>query len=241
MLRFFRQIRQRLITGNKFSKYLLYAIGEILLVVIGILIALQVNNWNEEVKAKALQINILNEISKNLQSDFEDHHQNIEFMEHTIFSSEVILNHLNNNLPYHDSLPGHFVWLAIIPDFYSTKSGYKLLSSKGIDLITKDSLRQDISYLYDSLYPGIEDWFAFLKANSYKILTENMVLKFYDFEALNSYTPRNYTALQQDNDFKSAVDYNMGYFRAFKNVYTEHLVLINTLIERIENEINSLK
>jgi hypothetical protein len=51
MLRFFRQIRQRLITDNKFSKYLLYAVGEILLVVIGILIALQIDNWNEERKS----------------------------------------------------------------------------------------------------------------------------------------------------------------------------------------------
>ena len=50
MLRFFRQIRQRLLTDNKFSKYLLYAIGEIMLVVIGILIALSINNWNEERK-----------------------------------------------------------------------------------------------------------------------------------------------------------------------------------------------
>jgi hypothetical protein len=50
MLRFFRRIRQRLLTDNKFSKYLLYAVGEILLVVIGILLALQVNNWNEQRK-----------------------------------------------------------------------------------------------------------------------------------------------------------------------------------------------
>ncbi|WP_445383656.1 hypothetical protein [Robiginitalea sp. IMCC43444] len=48
MIRFFRSLRQRLLTENKISKYLLYAIGEILLVVIGILIALQINNWNEE-------------------------------------------------------------------------------------------------------------------------------------------------------------------------------------------------
>ena len=47
MLRFFRKIRQQLITENKFSKYLLYALGEIALVVIGILIALAINNWNE--------------------------------------------------------------------------------------------------------------------------------------------------------------------------------------------------
>ena len=47
MIKFFRKIRQQLLVENKFSKYLLYAIGEIILVVIGILIALQINNWNE--------------------------------------------------------------------------------------------------------------------------------------------------------------------------------------------------
>ena len=47
MIKFFRKIRQRLLSENKFSKYLFYAIGEIVLVVIGILIALQVNNKNE--------------------------------------------------------------------------------------------------------------------------------------------------------------------------------------------------
>ena len=47
MNNFFRRIRQSLLAENKFSKYLLYAVGEILLVVIGILIALQINNWNE--------------------------------------------------------------------------------------------------------------------------------------------------------------------------------------------------
>ncbi|MEJ2163255.1 MAG: DUF6090 family protein, partial [Robiginitalea sp.] len=52
MIRFFRQIRQRLLIDNKFSKYLLYAVGEILLVVIGILIALQVGSWNEDRKTK---------------------------------------------------------------------------------------------------------------------------------------------------------------------------------------------
>jgi hypothetical protein len=47
MIKFFRKIRQKMLTENKFSKYLLYAIGEIALVVIGILIALSVNNSNE--------------------------------------------------------------------------------------------------------------------------------------------------------------------------------------------------
>ena len=46
MIKFFRRIRQKLLEESRFSKYLLYAIGEIVLVVIGILIALQINNWN---------------------------------------------------------------------------------------------------------------------------------------------------------------------------------------------------
>ncbi len=59
MIKFFRKIRQKLLSENKLSTYLLYAIGEIILVVIGILIALQINNWNEEKKhQKELQIKV---------------------------------------------------------------------------------------------------------------------------------------------------------------------------------------
>ncbi|KKO07869.1 hypothetical protein LCGC14_0052110 [marine sediment metagenome] len=52
MIKFFRKIRQKMLTENKFSKYLIFAIGEIILVVIGILIALQINNANEKQKAQ---------------------------------------------------------------------------------------------------------------------------------------------------------------------------------------------
>ena len=55
MIKFFRKIRQNLLTENKFSKYLLYAIGEIILVVIGILIALQLNDWNDSRKQLKLE------------------------------------------------------------------------------------------------------------------------------------------------------------------------------------------
>jgi len=69
MLRFFRQIRQRLLTDNKFSKYLLYAIGEILLVVIGILIALSINNWNEGRKTRLQDREFLNNLKVELSVD----------------------------------------------------------------------------------------------------------------------------------------------------------------------------
>ena len=66
MIKFFRKIRQRLLVENKFNKYLLYAFGEIVLVVIGILIALAINNWNNE-RLNALEAEV---IKKNINHEF---------------------------------------------------------------------------------------------------------------------------------------------------------------------------
>tara|TARA_R110002126_G_scaffold35949_1_gene109886 strand:+ start:2382 stop:3143 length:762 start_codon:yes stop_codon:yes gene_type:complete len=62
----FRKIRQKMLTNNKFSKYLIYAIGEIVLVVIGILIAFQVNSWNENRKENIEERAILESLDENL-------------------------------------------------------------------------------------------------------------------------------------------------------------------------------
>lgn len=69
MIKFFRKIRQTLLTDNKFSKYLIYAIGEIVLVVIGILIALQINNWNETRKNKAAEQQLLTSLLQEFVSN----------------------------------------------------------------------------------------------------------------------------------------------------------------------------
>ena len=71
MIKFFRHIRKQLLTENKFSKYLLYAIGEIVLVVIGILLALNINNRNQQQINDAEITSILKEIQQDLVSDVE--------------------------------------------------------------------------------------------------------------------------------------------------------------------------
>jgi hypothetical protein len=68
MIKFFRRIRQKLLTENKFSKYMIYAIGEIILVVIGILIALQINNWNSYTKDRQKEKIYLNNIKRDLNN-----------------------------------------------------------------------------------------------------------------------------------------------------------------------------
>lgn len=80
MIKFFRKIRQKLLSENKFSKYLLYAIGEIILVVIGILIALSINNSNELKKIRIAEKVYLKEIKSDLIQD-------------TLLLSQVIKDH----------------------------------------------------------------------------------------------------------------------------------------------------
>lgn len=69
MIKFFRHIRKSLLMENKVSKYILYVFGEIVLVVIGILIALQINNNNQAKKDRTFELKMLTEISKSLESD----------------------------------------------------------------------------------------------------------------------------------------------------------------------------
>jgi type II secretory pathway pseudopilin PulG len=73
MIKFFRHIRKQLLTENKFSRYLLYAIGEIVLVMVGILLALQVNNWNEVRKLAKERITILQNLREDLTNDIENY------------------------------------------------------------------------------------------------------------------------------------------------------------------------
>ena len=69
MIKFFRKIRYDLMEKNKTSKYLKYAIGEIILVVIGILIALQINNWNEEQKLRKEEAKLIQSFTNEIESN----------------------------------------------------------------------------------------------------------------------------------------------------------------------------
>ena len=98
MIKFFRQIRQKLLQENRFSKYLLYAIGEIILVVIGILIALQINNWNERRKTNE-NIKIYHQnLIENLQTDIELFQEIKETAKFRYYSAQYLLKMAGSKL-----------------------------------------------------------------------------------------------------------------------------------------------
>ena len=72
MINFYRRIRQKLLANGKLPKYLIYAIGEIALVMIGILLALQVNNWNEKKSRQKQEHEVLSDFIISMESDLEN-------------------------------------------------------------------------------------------------------------------------------------------------------------------------
>ena len=92
MIKFFRKIRQSNLKEGKIANYIKYALGEILLVMIGILLALQVNNWNENRKNYAKSKNYLTEIESDLKKDTINFNSGIEILNELIADEEWVLS-----------------------------------------------------------------------------------------------------------------------------------------------------
>ena len=161
MIKFFRKIRQRLLTENKFSKYLIYAIGEIILVVIGILIALQINNWNENKVLAKKEITNLKEIKKHLKSDLENQLiPGSEYYQRSLDSYDILLSNFYNSpqsIP-EDSIRRLFLRMVLPWKLVFNTVAFDNLNSIGIDLISNDSIRENISQLYGYKYRIILDY-----------------------------------------------------------------------------------
>ena len=100
MIKFFRHIRKSLLMENKTGKYFKYAIGEIILVVIGILIALQINNWNENSKETEQLRNILTRVTQ----DFDNNSSEITYTLKTTKENINFIDNINKGLVSKDSL-----------------------------------------------------------------------------------------------------------------------------------------
>lgn len=155
MIKFFRKIRQKLLSENRFNKYFLYAIGEIILVVIGILIALQINNWNEIRKSNQFETKILKEIRASIQLDLE---RNKAILEERILPKkrglENLIKNIHSNQKVHDSiLRENFSDASRDILFTYDKGAYESLKANGLDKITKDSLRNRLIRFYENWLP----------------------------------------------------------------------------------------
>ena len=248
MLKFFRKIRQNLLNKGKTTKYFKYAIGEIILVVIGILIALSINNWNENRKDRNLEKEFLIAFKESLNRDLERNLSSQKVNQNALHSMQVLLEHMEQNLPYNDTLKYHF---GISTNFFFwdlSESVFKSLEAKGLDLISNNNLRDSLALAYGNHNKSIN--FAGFRYHDYiDHAMLNIFNKHFDMawgNAKNSpaatvMTPLDFENLKSDKEFNYFLKTlpNLHYYKLTVPMQSTER-LLNRLLFLIDEELEKL-
>ena len=136
---------------QKWAEYLL----EMIVITMGILGAYTLNNWNEQRKEKVVENKLLLELSENLVTNINRLENEILLEQKTIAANILIVDHIDNRRPYHDSLDVHFSQAQRAYDIVLSASAFESIKSKGFEIIQSDSLRKEIIELFDVTYADL--------------------------------------------------------------------------------------
>lgn len=149
MLFIFRKLRRSFFQPGKVRTYAAYSVGEIILIVVGIWIALQIDNWNEENKAEIFELKLLSELKETLIEDYAQIERVISGNERDLSSCKLILEHLDGDLPFDESLLMHFRNANNWSKIMLRHSAFDNAKSYGLHFIKDDTARKSLSQLYE--------------------------------------------------------------------------------------------
>ena len=258
MIKFFKKIRQKLLSENKFSKYLIYAVGEIILVVIGILIALSINNWNQNLNQKEKEINLLKSLKINMERDLEEMNSFIKVQRKIYSSGKLLLDYFDKDLPYQDSLKYHFGNTTSFFMWSNEATTYKTITAIGVDIISNEALRNSIVSYYeyvenshplfrkrygDYLFSSINDilktrfegfWYNEGVNDFWKTLDTN--------DALTTMIPIDFESLKKDQEYRFFLNTIMNMYKwIIEGPFILQSNLVKSNIKQIEEEIEKLE
>ncbi len=238
MIKFFRHIRKSLLNEGKTSKYFKYAIGEIVLVVIGILIALQINNWNEQRKENQFERKVLKEILSDTEEDIIETNNGIKSLKEAQISSKMVLVAFYKNLKYKDSMDIHFAKALAFWSLSPNSTAFETAKTEGLNLIKNDSIRHRIAKVNTFVFDYVK-----VLENRWQDYDINIVqphcLSLFDYYNTQRMKPTNYENLKEDMIYQGI----LKSLTAKRTRYTEileirHKLLI-TLNKELKDELNN--
>ncbi|MEQ9405774.1 MAG: DUF6090 family protein [Cyclobacteriaceae bacterium] len=219
----------------------LQIIIEIGVITIGILIAYQLNSWNENRKIKEAEQSILREIRSNLQLDLIDISGNQSGHEKSLQLIDSINFYASGGL-YNPVIPAYLFSAFRDFIFVPQTSAFETLKAKGVDLIKNDSLRIRILRLYDFQYSAVIQLEAEYAPGQFyedfRYIAENYFLS-YDINNLRSIRPKFKGANWLSNpDIQIRLDLVRKERSFFNEAYKETLDEVKSLMEAIDKELN---
>lgn len=266
MIKFFRNIRSDLLEKNKTSKYLKYAIGEVILVMVGILLALQVSNWNSNRIKNQLELTTLEHLNSDISNMLGDINGDYEALKMGVKSHLKVVKYLEQNMVYNDTMCFDFHWLIKDEYMYPITSSYDLLKKEGLELVKNDSIRAITQMAFEFVlpriskqnpfYPDLENFFGpYYQKNftpnvdpnleyNYKMYDVNFKYPYKDtfegegFDVYFGFVPNNFESLKKSSEFKVLLRQSFRYRMYKVNRYEQAQYLLKQLALLIEKELN---
>jgi len=260
MIKLFKNIRKNLLAEGKTTNYLKYAIGEIVLVVIGILIALQINNWNEDRKDQLRLKNHYTELLDELNNDKNSLNEILEVVRNLNDETYEISEFINTSESKIDTtkLANDLLHCEAYAFFSVSKSAYTtLLSSGDIQLIKNTKLKNALSIYHDQTNWGwtahngnlklvIERYSSYVHRFLPPLLFRDYYRSIFSIDLKNK-TFRSYNSskkpkiewehLKNDEEFANIISQLITYRVYQLKFYNQQLDSVNTMIDLIQNEL----
>lgn len=247
MIKFFRRIRQKSLSEGKTGKYLKYAFGEIILVVIGILIALYINAIRENLIQKHYTISVFEQIRKDLVNDTLQLSADLKKIE---FSNRLIVDVLENNVPdsFYSSInvdsydsEAFSPFRSLVTDFINFQpnaKGYDLLKTLNNKELVNDPLTNSILSYYSQLNTELPEYNKVTVELSIRNIQEYKQYVWFENWAIGKYDQNFIKYLQENKDnrkrlaeFYSYNSVNETYWRTLKQSSGNLINLIDKQIK----------
>lgn len=248
MIKIFRRIRYELMQKNNTGKYLKYAIGEIILVVFGILIALYINTIREEFIQKQYTVSVFDQIRKDLVNDSLQLGLDLKKIEST---NRYIIDILENKVPdsfYTNINADNYDSISVLPirslvtdfiNFQPNTKGYDLLKSLNNKDLVNDSLTNNIMSYYSQLKTVLPEYNKVTVELSKRNIEEYKQYVWFENWAIGKYDPQfiEYLRYSEDNrkrlaEFYSYNSVNESYWKTLKQSTKQ-------LVSQIDKQIKS--
>lgn len=229
---------------DKTGKYLKYAIGEIVLVVIGILIALQINTWNQNYQESKRELLVLKKLKTNIQSDTITFKNKIADIQSYLDKLNTIEKEINNDKLDKFSINIIDPLLGVVRMNLETTTWENLKSTGEINLIRNAELTDSLQDYYIQFENNSKGWIEGFKEYNRNILAP----KFFELDDFSMFAPdteyldediqkKHPYMYGQDVFFRNVLRYRKGALQSIINTFKEDLSRAKNVLNMLGNEI----